>query len=180
MLVEAEGISWVIMLPLPLPHPIGADGARQSAPQVVSSGAGRQRLQMAEKTTGKLAGARFLVVEDEPLVALDLAGGLREAGAEVVASTGSSKQALDIIKSHELDAALLDGNLNGRPVDEIAAALTRHNIPFMFVTGYGRDSLPQAFRAAPVLAKPFHQQQMLDAAAHLLERRGQVPRLRER
>jgi CheY-like chemotaxis protein len=180
MLVEAEGISWVIMLPLPLPHPIGADGARQFAPQVVSSGAGRQRLQMAEKTTGKLAGARFLVVEDEPLVALDLAGGLREAGAEVVASTGSSKQALDIIKSHELDAALLDGNLNGRPVDEIAAALTRHNIPFMFVTGYGRDSLPQAFRAAPVLAKPFHQQQMLDAAAHLLERRGQVPRLRER
>jgi CheY-like chemotaxis protein len=91
-----------------------------------------------------------------------------------------SKQALDIIESHELDAALLDGNLHGQPVDEIAAALTRHNVPFMFVTGYGRAGLPQAFRAAPVLAKPFQQQQMLDAATLLLERRGQVPRLREK
>jgi PAS domain S-box-containing protein len=179
MLVEAEGISWVITLPLPRPTG-AADGARQSASQIVSSGPGRQRLHMAEKPKGKLTGARFLVVEDEPLVALDLADGLREAGAEVVASTGLSKQALDIIESHELDAALLDGNLHGQPVDEIAAALTRHNVPFMFVTGYGRAGLPQAFRAAPVLAKPFQQQQMLDAATLLLERRGQVPRLREK
>ena len=177
MLVEIEGISWVITLPLPQLK--GADGIRQSVPQV-ASGPSRQRVQMAEKTTGKLAGARFLVVEDEPLVALDLADGLRQAGAEVAASTGSSKQALDIIESQELDAALLDGNLHGQPVDEIAAALTRRNVPFMFVTGYGRDSLPQAFRAGPVLSKPFHQQQMLDAAGQLLERSGQVHRLREK
>jgi len=77
------------------------------------------------------------VVEDEPLVALDLSAGLQEAGAEVAASTGSASEALNLIDSQPLDAALLDGNLNGRPVDDIAAALTRRKVPYAFVTGYG-------------------------------------------
>jgi hypothetical protein len=49
--------------------------------------------------------------------------------------------------------------------DEIAAALTRHNIPFVFVTGYGREALPHAFREATVLSKPFGRPEMLEAAA---------------
>ena len=36
-----------------------------------------------------------------------------------------------------LDAALLDANLCGHPVDEIAAALGACNVHFLFVTGYG-------------------------------------------
>jgi hypothetical protein len=62
------------------------------------------------------------------------------------------------------DAALLDGNLNGRPVDDIAAALTRRNVPFAFVTGYGRESVPPAFGAVTLLAKPFGQSQPLEVA----------------
>jgi CheY-like chemotaxis protein len=123
---------------------------------------------------GKLAGKRFLVIEDEPLVALDLSAGLQEAGAEVTASTGSASKALDIIQSQPLDAALLDGNLNGRPVDDIAAALTRNNVPFAFVSGYGRESLPQAFGSVTLLAKPFSKPQLLEVATQLVERAGVV------
>lgn len=123
---------------------------------------------------GKLAGKRFLVVEDEPLVALDLEAGLEEAGAVVAASTGSASEAFDIIENQALDAALLDGNLNGRPVDDIAAALTRRNVPFAFVTGYGRESLPQAFGSVTLLAKPFGHSQLLEVATQLAERAGAV------
>jgi CheY-like chemotaxis protein len=79
-----------------------------------------------------------------------------------------------------LDAALLDGNLHGRPVDDIAAALTRRKVPFLFVTGYGPESLPRAFSRAAILSKPFSQQQLIDAAARLVERRGDVVRLRDK
>jgi CheY-like chemotaxis protein len=95
----------------------------------------------------------------------------------VLASTGSVKEALDTIESRALDAALLDGNLHGRPVDEVAAALTRRKVPFLFVTGYGRESLPRAFGHAPVLSKPFSQQQLIEAAGRLVDPPGDVVHL---
>ena len=51
-----------------------------------------------------------------------------------------------LIEAGEFDAALLDGNLAGKPVDDLAIALTRRGMPFVFVTGYGRDALPVGFR----------------------------------
>jgi signal transduction histidine kinase/DNA-binding response OmpR family regulator len=169
MSVEVDGVAWDITLPLPRPI------STKARPQPVLNGApARQGVQGVPKPSGKLDGKRFLVVEDEPLVALDLSAGLREAGAEVVASTGTASVALEIINNKSLDAALLDGNLHGRPVDEIAAALTRRNVPFVFVTGYGRESLPQSFRNVAVLSKPFSQEQLLRAAALLVERGYQV------
>jgi PAS domain S-box-containing protein len=175
MSVRTDGILWEITLPLP--KSIAADARKSRAPEVISSVLASQRTHVAKRTPARLAGRRFLVVEDEPLVALDIAAGLQEAGAEVVASTGSAKEALHTIESKMLDAALLDGNLHGRPVDEIAAALTRRKVPFLFVTGYGRASLPQTFNHAAVLPKPFSQQQLIEAAARLLEWRGDVVRL---
>jgi PAS domain S-box-containing protein len=175
MSVAAEGITWKVELPLRGPAVI--DAANLSALAVVSNET--VQMQIAEQEPRKLAGRRFLVVEDEPLVALDIEAGLENAGAEVVASTGSVKEALQIIESTELDAALLDGNLHGRPVGEIAAALTRRKVPFVFVTGYGREGLPQAFKQVSVLAKPFSPQQLIEAAAGLVERRSDVVRLRE-
>jgi two-component SAPR family response regulator len=96
----------------------------------------------------------------------------------VVASTGTPSQALDIINNKPLDAALLDGNLHGRPVDDIAATLTRCKVPFVFVTGYGRESLPQSFSNVPILSKPFSQQQLLEAASRLVSDGGKVFQLR--
>jgi PAS domain S-box-containing protein len=175
MSVAEEGITWKVKLPLRGPATI--DAANPSTLAVVSNEPVQVRI--AEPDARKLAGRRFLVVEDEPLVALDITAGLEDAGAEVVASTGSAKEALEIVESRELDAALLDGNLHGRPVGEIAAALTRHKVPFVFVTGYGREGLPQAFRNASMLSKPFNPQQLIEAAAGLVERRSDVVHLRE-
>jgi CheY-like chemotaxis protein len=175
MSVGADGVLWKIVLQLPQPD--ATDESTSRAPGMITGVSAPQPLNRAMKTPAKLAGWRFLVIEDEPLVALDIAAGLREAGAEVVGSTGSAKEVLDIIEGKALDAALLDGNLHGRPVDEIAAALKRRQVPYLF--GYGPESLPRAFRHIAVLPKPFSQQQLIEAAARLVEPRGNVLRLRD-
>jgi PAS domain S-box-containing protein len=178
MSVGTDGVHWEITVQLP--GPIAGDEVKPGASETVRSVSMTQHTHIGKRSSAKLAGRRLLVVEDEPLVALDIAAGLQEAGAEVVASTGSAKDALHTIESKALDAALLDGNLHGRPVDDIAAALTRRKVPFLFVTGYGPESLPRAFSRAAILSKPFSQQQLIDAAARLVERRGDVVRLRDK
>jgi CheY-like chemotaxis protein len=123
------------------------------------------------KARGQLSGKRFLVVEDNFLLALNMAAGLEDAGAEVT-WTGVAEEAVQTIEVTPLDAVLLNGTLHRKPADEIAAALTRLRVPFLFVTGYARESLPQAFRKVALLSKPFTKTQLLEAAAGLVERRA--------
>ncbi|MBV9971661.1 MAG: hypothetical protein JO228_16895, partial [Xanthobacteraceae bacterium] len=88
--------------------------------------------------------------------------------AKVLATAGKCKEALDIIEREKMDAALLDANLRGDPVDEIAAALMNRKIPFLFVTGHEPDSLPPGFRHVSVVSKPFSQTHLLKRAAGLV------------
>jgi CheY-like chemotaxis protein len=111
-----------------------------------------------------------LIVEDESLIALDLVARLEMAGADVAPPVSTEKQALKVIQDGHFDCALLDGNLHGRPVDEIAAALTRRKIPFVFITGYGRTGLSASFQQAPVLSKPVNDEQLFDAITEIASR----------
>jgi CheY-like chemotaxis protein len=76
------------------------------------------------------------------------------AGADRVKSVGAEEEALQVIENDDFDCVLLDANLHGRPVDGIAATLTRHRMPFIFITGYGRENLPLSFQQAQTLDKP--------------------------
>jgi CheY-like chemotaxis protein len=167
MLCEAEGITWKIALPLPeSATAIAASEGLVSQPVRAEMRTKDDGATMTPKSV--LSGRRFLVVEDESLIALDLAGTLQGAGAEIVGSVGTEREALQIIARTDFEGALLDANLHGRPVDAIATALTRRKIPFVFVTGYGRDALPRAFTHVKVLAKPFSQQQLLELVKGLM------------
>src|SRR5262249_30649886 len=119
-----------------------------------------------------LAGTRLLVVEDEPLIALDLIGNLKKAGALIAAAVGTTLEAMRVIDTGNFDAAVLDRNLHGQPVHELAAALARRAIPFIFVTGYRKANLPGAFQHVTTLGKPFGEQQLVDAVAALLAQHG--------
>jgi signal transduction histidine kinase/CheY-like chemotaxis protein len=174
MSIEAQGVVWSITLPLHERPPVRLPAAalvRSGTRQVVSS--------VEMESPARLAGKRLLVVEDEALVALDIVAALESAGAEVAGAAGTTKEALNIIGSASLDAALLDANLRGQPVDQIAAALAVRNIPFLFVTGYGPDSLPKAFAKTATLSKPFSQAELTAAAALLVEAPAAVHRLRK-
>lgn len=123
---------------------------------------------MSQQRSSVISGRRMLVIEDEPLVAMDLVSTLEDAGAEVVGPVGSVDEALQIIDSGRFYAAFLDGNLHGHPVDEVAAALTKAGTPFVFVSGYGKEFLPVSFGNVDVVAKPFSPDAIIDKAGKLI------------
>jgi len=127
-----------------------------------------------------LSGTRVLVVEDEPLVSMEIVSRLTEAGCEVIGPAGTLEKAKSFIEVSELDAALIDANLAGNPVDELAAALTRLKVPFAFVTGYGREALPHGFREAAMIAKPFTEKALLTTIGQIVKRSADVVPLRQR
>ena len=102
-----------------------------------------------------MAAKRILVVEDEFLIALDIAGALEQGGLVVIGPLASISDALEALKQEAVDGALLDANLGGQPVGSIADALLARKVPFAFVSGYGRDQLPPQHREAPLVRKPF-------------------------
>jgi DNA-binding response OmpR family regulator len=125
-----------------------------------------------------LKGKRILLIEDEPLVSMDMETSLTAAGCEVIGPAGTIADAKLLVEDGNYDAALVDANLAGYPVDELAAVLTRKNCPFAFVTGYGREALPRGFRDAVLLGKPFSQDQLLVIVEALLYKTPTVVQLR--
>lgn len=88
---------------------------------------------------------------------------LDEAGCVVVGPAQSLDKATSLARTADMDGALVDGNLAGRTVDDVAQALRERGIPFAFVTGYGRDTLPGGCDAAPIVEKPFTEEQVIAA-----------------
>ncbi|MBC7831644.1 MAG: response regulator [Hyphomicrobium sp.] len=86
----------------------------------------------------ELQGCKVMVVEDEPLEALDYCDRLTEAGAEIVGPFGSVSEALDVVDTQPVDVALLDYALADRNSEELQAALETRDIPFVVLTGYPR------------------------------------------
>ena len=107
----------------------------------------------------------ILVVEDEFLIALDIVAALENAGLAVVGPASTVSDALTAIQSGPLRGALLDAHLGGESASRIADVLTARRLPFAFVSGYGRESLPPAHSAAPLIRKPFTDQELLAAVA---------------
>lgn len=107
----------------------------------------------------------ILVVEDEFLIALDIVAALEQAGIVVAGPASTVHDALATIERQQLRGALLDAHLGGESAARIADALSARGIPFAFVSGYGRESLPPAYRQAPLVRKPFTDQDLLAAVA---------------
>jgi two-component sensor histidine kinase/CheY-like chemotaxis protein len=167
MSVGADGVRWDVTLPLSADRSPDPGAADPSAPKSAANDQG-PAVSSGRATSASLEGRRILVVEDEPLLAMDITGHLEGAGATVVGPAGNAAAALSLIEQYRFHAALLDANLAGEQVGDIAAALARENIPFVFVSGYDKNSLPKAFEEVELLPKPFSSKQLLDAAARLV------------
>lgn len=111
---------------------------------------------MQPSTPSPLAGLRVLVVEDEYMVADHLGMLLEDLGCEVAGFASTVAEALDLVRSEQLDGVLLDGNLNGDSSGPVAIELRARSIPFVVATGYGQLELnAEALNGALRLAKPF-------------------------
>jgi CheY-like chemotaxis protein len=98
---------------------------------------------------------RLLVIEDEFFVAAHIDNLLNDEGFDVVGPVGTLDEAKLLARDETLDGALLDVNIDGGRVDDVADMLMRRKVPFLFVTAYGRDNLPPSHREAVVVNKPF-------------------------
>ena len=101
-----------------------------------------------------LAGLRVLVVEDVAMLAWRVCDILAEAGAEVVGPVPDVPHALALLDEREVDAAVLDMNLDGETAEPIADVLAARGVPFLFLTGYARSDMEGRYAARPALGKP--------------------------
>lgn len=106
---------------------------------------------------------RVLIVEDEPVIGLDLQTMLDAAGHRVAGIAGSVRSALNLIPKAEFDLALLDLNLAGQSARPVAEALRERKITYICMTGYAAHRLPAALRQQHVLLKPVEPARLLAA-----------------
>ena len=105
-----------------------------------------------------MAASTILVVEDEPLVRMVVVETLRDAGYEVL-EAGDGMEALEVLRKSPVDLMMTDiqmPRMNGYQLVE--AAMTRWpGMKILLVTGYARDSVPDAVTRAALhtLHKPF-------------------------
>jgi CheY-like chemotaxis protein len=115
-----------------------------------------------------LSATKILVVEDEFLVAQDIARLIGTCGAEVVGPAATVDRALALLDQDRPHGAILDAFLLSDDAVPIADRLRALHVPFVVVTGYEFDWLPERLRAAPCLGKPYEPHSLVHALAREL------------
>ncbi|WP_298252723.1 response regulator [Bradyrhizobium sp.] len=96
-----------------------------------------------------------LIVEDDPIIALDFEDTILRLGVKTVRTAGNVTRALQLIDERAPDFALLDIGLVRENSLAVAERLETLGIPFAFVSGYdGEAALSGAFSQRPRLPKP--------------------------
>jgi CheY-like chemotaxis protein len=111
-----------------------------------------------------------LIVEDDPIIALDFEDTILGFGVKAVRCVGSVAHALAMIEERLPDFALLDVGLIREKSFEVAERLEALKIPFAFVTGYGGDRVDPAFADVPRLPKPCSSEALLAVLQRLAKR----------
>jgi DNA-binding response OmpR family regulator len=94
-------------------------------------------------TSPGLAGRSILIVEDEALIAYDLASAFEHEGA-VVTTTTTLRQALILAKLDGLSAVVVDHVLGDGDTQELCTYLRDHGVPYVLYSGFGRDEVRHA------------------------------------
>lgn len=102
----------------------------------------------------ELAGHLVLVVEDDYFIAEEICVALREKGASVIGPAADVEHGRMLMARQPLDCAVLDVNLHGEHVFQLAGELRARGVRSIFATGYDAAFLPLAFRDAIYLQKP--------------------------
>ena len=125
--------------------------------------------EMPNRRSRSLAGRRLLMVEDEVLVGMMAKRILEDLGATVLGPFGGLADGLAAARSERFDGALLDFNLAGEFADPLADLLIARGVPFVFVTGYQRDSIDRRYANVPILPKPLEAESLERVLVSLLD-----------
>ncbi|HWA90958.1 MAG TPA: response regulator [Rhizomicrobium sp.] len=112
----------------------------------------------AQEVIDRLLASRVLIIEDEPIIALDLESLLVELGHKVVAKATTRDEAVAMARAERPGLVLADINLGegGSGIDAVSEILTSFDIPVIFVTAYPEKLLTgERPEPAYLIAKPF-------------------------
>ena len=120
-----------------------------------------------------LHGSRVLIVEDEPIVALDLAMTVEDEGARVEGPICRLEQAMERDGLSRLDAAIVDVDIAGREVFPLADRLTASGVPVVFHTARADlASLQARYPRAQIVRKPSAANEVAAALGQAVSRLG--------
>jgi response regulator NasT len=117
---------------------------------------------------------RVVIAEDEAIIRLDLKETLEEEGYEVVGETGRGDEAVELVRTHQPDIAILDIKMPG--LDGLSAAreiTTARGAAVLILTAFSQRDLIEQARDAGALAylvKPFQRSELIPAVEVALGR----------
>lgn len=101
----------------------------------------------------------ILIVEDESIVALDLANGLERDGYNITGIADNAEEALQLFNDNEVDIVLMDVNIMGKKdgIDTAIAILKQKAVPIIYLTAFTdavtiariKQTHPAAFLSKP-------------------------------
>lgn len=112
-----------------------------------------------------LKGCTILIVEDEPLIVMDISMAFEKTGAHLT-TTNTLKHARLLVEHDGLSAAILDQALPDGDTTTLCARLAERRIPYIIYTGFKTVDGP--CKDAPHLMKPASHDQLLDAMEALI------------
>ena len=113
-----------------------------------------------------LAGRTILIVEDEPLIALDIQAAFEHVGADVVTAC-TLASATDLVEQDGLSGAVIDFGLRDGDADPLCGRLKQRAIPFILHSGYAH--LGDTCDGGIVIQKPARPETLVDALIKALE-----------
>ena len=114
-----------------------------------------------------LCGRSILIVEDEPLILLDIRTAFEKAGA-IVVTARSIAEATRSIEQNGPSAAVIDFGLPDGNADAMCERLEARDIPYVLHSGYSHIT-HQACRRGVVIPKPTNPETLLDTIVQLLK-----------
>ncbi len=137
----------------------------KSVPILNEADGGRPAAVPLRARAGALDGCRVLVVEDEFVIADELARALAGEGAEVVGPAPSVGQGIAVAQGQSIHAAVLDINLGGTLAWPLVDMLLARSVAVTLVTGYDGSSVPARYSHLPRWAKPVAMRDLTQALA---------------
>jgi len=131
----------------------------------------RRELDAARTELSKQTSVRVLIIEDEPLIAEDIAGLVREMGHQVCGSAAREEEALRLARETLPELILADIQLKGGDsgIRAVQSILRSTNLPVVFITGFPERLLTgEQLEPAFLIAKPFQPEVLRTAIGQAL------------
>lgn len=102
-----------------------------------------------------LTGRRILVLEEQSSIARLLVEMLESTNYNVIGPIDRIDEALDLLASNQIDAAILDVKVKGEASYAVADDLIRRGIPCCFATGNNADEIAARYPDIRIITKPY-------------------------